>query len=88
MLITAIAVVLLVGCGGIQIEVEQDNWGKTTTQKAEFYAASDVPRSQIQLTRQWYEIASKAWGNTDHWSFGLSALTKQQQRHWTKGIAS
>ena len=63
MLITAIAAVLLVGCGGMQIEVEQDNWGKTTTQKAEFYAASDVPRSQIELTRQWYEIASKAWGD-------------------------
>jgi len=45
LLITAIAAVLLVGCGGIQVEVEQDNWGKTTTQKAEFYAASDVPRS-------------------------------------------
>ena len=63
MLITAIASVLLMGCGAIQIEVGRDSWGGGTSQKAEFYAASDVSRSQIELTRQWYEIASKAWGN-------------------------
>ena len=28
----------------------QDDWGKTTNQKAEFYTASDVPKSQIALT--------------------------------------
>jgi hypothetical protein len=42
---------------------EENEWGKTTTAKAEFYAASDVSESQLRLTEQWHEIATKAWGN-------------------------
>ena len=85
-LITAIASVLLVGCGAIQIEVGRDNWGETTSQKAEFYAASDVTRSQIELTRQWYEIASKAWGNygpLEFWIVGTNeaAATALDKRY-------
>ena len=49
-LITTIAAVVLVG-GENRDEVEQDNWGIITTQQAEFYAARDVPRSQIDLTK-------------------------------------
>jgi len=86
MLITAIASVLLVGCGEIQIEVGRDNWGGTTSQKAEFYAASDVTRSQIELTSQWYEIASKAWGNygpLEFWIVGTNeaAATALDKRY-------
>jgi hypothetical protein len=42
---------------------EENEWGKVITAKAEFYAASDVLESQIRLTEQWHEIATKAWGN-------------------------
>ena len=40
-----------------------DNWGKPTRKKAEFFAADDVPQSHINLTKKWYEIAAKEWGN-------------------------
>ena len=62
-LITAFATLHLVGCVENRDKVEQDNWGIITTQQAEFYAARDVPRTQIDLTKEWYEIASNAWGN-------------------------
>ncbi len=62
-LTTSIAAALLVGCGENRVEVLQGNWGTTTSQQAEFHAASDVPASQIDLTRKWYEIASSTWGN-------------------------
>ena len=86
MLVTAIASVLLVGCEAIQIEFDRENWGETTSQKAEFYAASDVARSQIELTRQWYEIASKAWGNygpLEFWIVGTNeaAATALDKRY-------
>ena len=86
MLITAIASILLVGCWAIQIEFDRENWGETTSQKAEFYAASDVARSQVELTRQWYEIASKAWGNygpLEFWIVGTNeaAATALDKRY-------
>ena len=62
LLLTTIAALMLVEDEN-RNEVEQDNWGIITNQQAEFYAASDVPRSQIDLTKKWYEIASTAWGN-------------------------
>ncbi len=42
---------------------EENEWGKVITSKAEFYAANDVSESQLRLTEQWHEIATKAWGN-------------------------
>ena len=86
LLLITIAAVVLMGCGAIQIEVDRDNWGKTTAQKAEFYAASDVPRSQIDLTTQWYEIASKAWGDygpLEFWIVGTNeaAATALDKRY-------
>ena len=48
-----------------------DNWGKTTSSKAEIYAAVDVEDSQIDLTKKWYEIASNAWGNYGPLEFWL-----------------
>jgi hypothetical protein len=42
---------------------QEGRWGKIITGEAEFYAASDVPQSQIRLTEKWYEIAAGAWGN-------------------------
>ncbi|MEE3177617.1 MAG: hypothetical protein VX269_09710 [Verrucomicrobiota bacterium] len=77
LLLITIAAVLLVGGGENRDEVEQDNWGIITTQQAEFYAASDVPRSQIDLTRKWYEIASTAWGNygpLEFWIVGTNEI--------------
>jgi len=77
LLLTTIAAVLLVGCVENRDEVEQDNWGVITTQKAEFYAARDVPRTQIDLTKEWYEIASNAWGNygpLEFWIVGTNEI--------------
>jgi hypothetical protein len=76
-LITTIASAVLVGCVENRNEVEQDNWGVITTQKAEFYAARDVPRTQIDLTKEWYEIASNAWGNygpLEFWIVGTNEI--------------
>ena len=85
LLLTTIAAVVLVG-GENRNEVEQDNWGIITTQQAEFYAASDVPRTQIDLTRKWYEIASNAWGNygpLEFWIVGTNeaAATALDKRY-------
>ena len=43
----------------VRITGQPDNWGKTTSEKAEFHAASDVSDSNRCLTKKWYEIASK-----------------------------
>ncbi len=45
------------------ISAPGEQWGQITEQKAEFFAASDVADSQIELTKKWYEIAAKNWGN-------------------------
>ena len=77
LLLTTIAAVLVVGCVENRDEVEQDNWGVITTQKAEFYAARDVPSTQIDLTKEWYEIASNAWGNygpLEFWIVGTNEI--------------
>ena len=57
------------------IPINNDAWGQVTTQYPEFYASKDVPKYQIDLTKKWYEIASKAWGNygpTEFWIVGNS----------------
>ncbi len=54
---------------------KKDTWGQTTKEKAEFYAADDVTNSQIELTKKWYQIAAKAWGNygpVEFWIVGSS----------------
>ena len=76
LLLTTMTAVVLVG-GENRDEVEQDNWGIITTQQAEFHAASDVPRTQIDLTRKWYEIASNAWENygpLEFWIVGTNEI--------------
>jgi len=58
-----------------------DNWGKITNKKAEFHAATDVPKSQIELTKQWYEIASRTWGNygpLEFWIVGKSEAAAEK----------
>ncbi len=45
------------------ISIDNDSWGRITSQNAEFYASNDVHKDQIDLTKKWYEIATKAWGN-------------------------
>ena len=57
------------------IPINNDAWGQVTTQYPEFYASKDVPKYQIDLTKKWHEIASKAWGNygpTEFWIVGNS----------------
>mgnify|MGYP003978481393 FL=1 len=54
---------------------KKDTWGQTTKEKAEFYAADDVTNFQIDLTKKWYQIAAKAWGNygpVEFWIVGSS----------------
>ena len=57
------------------------NWGKPVRKKAEFYAASDVPQSHIALTKKWYEIAAKEWGNygpLEFWIVGSDVEAAKQ----------
>ena len=53
-----------------------DDWGKTMRGKAEFYAASDVSDANINLTKKWYEVASKAWGNYGPLEFWIAGSSK------------
>jgi hypothetical protein len=65
----------------VRITGQPDNWGKTTSEKAEFHAASDVSDSNRCLTKKWYEIASKAWGNygpLEFWIVGKSEVAVKQ----------
>ena len=69
---------MAVGSGENRDDVKQGNWGTITSQQAEFYAARDVPRSQIDLTKKWYEIASNAWGNygpLEFWIVGTNEIS-------------
>ncbi len=57
------------------IPTNNDAWGQVTSQYPEFYASYDVPKYQIDLTKKWYVIASKAWGNygpAEFWIVGNS----------------
>ncbi|MDP7495765.1 MAG: hypothetical protein QGI77_05010 [Roseibacillus sp.] len=81
-----VMVLLTLGYGADRGAAQSDKWGNPTTQKAEFYAASDVPYSQIELTRQWHETAAKAWGNygpLEFWIVGSSetAARKLDKRY-------
>ena len=58
-------------------ETGPDNWGQITDEKPRFYAASDVPESQIELTRKWYEIGSNAWGNYGPLEFWIVGKDEQ-----------
>ena len=67
--------ILAFGQGANCAVAQADTWGKTMTRAAEFYAASDVPASQVELTKQWHQVASKAWGNfgpLEFWIVGRS----------------
>jgi hypothetical protein len=77
LLLRTIAAMVLVGCGKNRDAAGHDHWGEITTQHAAFYVASDVPRSQIDLTRKWHEIASNAWGNygpLEFWIIGTDEI--------------
>ncbi len=59
----------------IKRDRQKDNWGQVTKVSAEFYAADDVSDFQVKLTKKWYQIASKAWGNygpVEFWIVGSS----------------
>lgn len=52
-----------------------DNWGEVVEEKAAFYFASDVSEQHVELTKEWYEIAAKEWGNygpLEFWIIGES----------------
>jgi len=58
-----------------------DDWGETMRGGAEFYAASDVSDANINLTKKWYEVASKAWGNygpLEFWIVGSSKAAAEE----------
>ena len=83
--ISQIIIVLVVLVqGSSQVSAEVDTWGKTTPRPAEFYAASDVPGSQVELTRQWYEIASRAWGNFGPLEFWIVGKSEEAARELDK----
>ena len=60
---------------------EPDNWGKLTQVKAEFYAATDVSPDVVALTKAWYEIGAKSWGNygpLEFWIVGSSTSAAKE----------
>jgi len=83
-LFSIVMTMLTLGYSADRGAAQSDNWGKTTTQKAEFHAASDVPRSQVELTRQWYEIASRAWGNYGPLEFWIVGRNEAAARELDK----
>ena len=55
---------------------ESLRWGEVSSEKAGFFKAEDVSEETVKLTRKWYEVAAKAWGNygpTEFWLVGKSA---------------
>ena len=79
-----ITVSLALGHGADQVVAQDDTWGKATTRAAEFYAASDVPKSQVELTKQWHKIASKAWGNFGPLEFWIVGRSEKAARELDK----
>jgi len=66
---------LVGGVAGDEGQGGAGSWGKVISGKAEFYAASDVSASTLNLTRKWYELATEAWGNygpLEFWIVGSS----------------
>ena len=72
--------ILAFGQGANCAVAQADTWGKTMTRAAEFYAASDVPASQVELTKQWHQVASKAWGNFGPLEFWIVGRSKKAAR--------
>ena len=79
-ILVLITAMLTHGWGAVHVLAQVDTWGKTTTTQAEFRAASDVPESQIALTKQWYEIAASAWGNFGPLEFWIVGRDEQAAR--------
>ena len=68
-----------VGAGNL--EIPSDPWGKLSPEKAQFFKAADVSEETVNLTRKWYEVAAKAWGNygpTEFWLVGKSAAAAEE----------
>ena len=56
-------------------------WGEAVSEKAAFYKAADVSDSTVKLTRKWYEVGAKAWGNygpTEFWLVGKSSEAAEE----------
>ena len=53
---------------------------------AEYYAASDVPQTQVDLIKEWYSVATAAWGNygpVEIWVVGNDVeAAKQLEDRW------
>ena len=68
-------------CSAANSANNADNWGKEIKTKAEFYASSDVSKFQVDLTRKWYEVGAKAWGNygpLEFWIVGHDVKAAEQ----------
>ena len=83
-LISILALAYSSGC----VVAQEETWGKTTTRAAEFYAASDVPISQVKLTREWYQVASKAWGNFGPLEFWIVGRSQDAARELDKAYCA
>ena len=44
-------------------ETTSIEWGELTCAAPEVFAASDVSQSTIDLTLEWYNVATETWGN-------------------------
>ncbi|MGB1072201.1 MAG: hypothetical protein ACPG1Z_11090, partial [Planctomycetota bacterium] len=58
-----------------------DEWGKVLVEAPQFFKAADVSDSAVILTRKWYDVAAKAWGNfgpTEFWLVGKSAEAAEE----------
>ena len=67
--------IFLQSCNNNDTIDPNDPWGQITTDEPEFYAASDVNESIIELTKTWYRVAANTWGNygpTEYWIVGKS----------------
>ncbi len=80
-----ILIVLAVGLAAVargdDLLKEPARWGETVSEKAAFYRAEDVSGSTVVLTRKWYDVAAKAWGNygpTEFWLVGKSAAAAEE----------
>ena len=62
-------------------EIPSDPWGKLSPEKAQFFKTTDVSDGTVKLTRKWYEVAAKSWGNygpTEFWLVGKSAEAAEE----------
>ena len=61
--------------------IAEDLWGQEIDDLPEYYKASDVSYSQVEQVIEYYEIASRAWGNygpLEFWIIGTDISSAQE----------